>query len=137
MISSTNFNVTVYVADGRGGIASASGVVIVSPSNGPSNIAGTATATASSQNTTTSQTAAKAIDGIVNGYPTDPQKEWATLGQLAGAWIQLTWSSPKTISKSVLDHRINLSDQILSGILLIQRRQHGELFVRCLMMALG
>lgn len=115
--SPTNFDVTVYVADGRGGIVSGTATVIVSPSNAPTNIAGSATATASTQNTATQQTAAKAIDGVVSGYPIDPQKEWATLNELTGAWIQLTWSSPKTISKAVLHDRINLSDQILGGIL--------------------
>ena len=35
------------------------------------NLAGTATVSASSQNTTTGQTAAKAVDGVVAGYPAD------------------------------------------------------------------
>ena len=39
-----------------------------------------ATATASSQNTSTSQTAAKAIDGVAGGYPGDHTTEWATIG---------------------------------------------------------
>ena len=47
-----------------------------------------ATATASSQNTATGQTAAKAIDGVVDGYqgtPGDYTKEWATVGGGAGS----------------------------------------------------
>src|SRR5688572_4548912 len=117
VISPTNVDVTVYVADGRGGLVSSTAVVIVSPSGGPTNIAGSAVATASSENTARAQTAAKAIDGIVGGYPGDSQREWATVNQLAGAWIQLTWSTPRTISRSVLHDRINLSDQILAGLL--------------------
>ena len=62
-----------------------------------SDVALLATATASSQNTSTGQTAAKAIDGVVDGYaPGDYTKEWATVGGGAGSWLTLTWSSPVT-----------------------------------------
>ena len=54
-----------------------------------------ATATASSQNTITGQTANKAIDGIISGYPGDYTKEWATVGGGAGSWLKLTWASPR------------------------------------------
>ncbi len=45
-----------------------------------SNVAGSATATASSENGYDGQTAAKAIDGVISGYPGDPTAEWATAG---------------------------------------------------------
>ena len=45
------------------------------------NIAALATATASSQNTSTGQLASKAIDGVIDGYPGDYTNEWATVGQ--------------------------------------------------------
>ena len=82
-----------------------------------SNIAGLALATASSQNTTTGQTAIKAIDGVVDGYPGDYTKEWATLKQKSGAWLQLTWGSAYTIDHVVLHDRPNTNDQITSATL--------------------
>jgi parallel beta-helix repeat protein len=81
------------------------------------NIAVQASATASSQNTTNSQTANKAIDGIKDGYPNDYTKEWATIGEKAGAWIQLNWISPETINKIILYDRPNANDQITAGTL--------------------
>ena len=45
----------------------------------PQNIAGLSSVTVSSQNTATGQLGIKAIDGIVDGYPGDYTKEWATL----------------------------------------------------------
>ena len=113
----TTYQVTVYVADGRGGLLSSSIPIVVTHSNGPHNIASSATATASSHSIAHGQTADKAIDGIVSGYPTDSLREWATEGQLAGAWIQLTWPTPRTISRSVLHDRINTADRILAGTL--------------------
>ena len=76
-----------------------------------------ANVTVSSQNTATGQLGIKAFDGSIDGSPGDPTKEWATLGQLAGAWIQLTWSGPGTISKLILNDRPNLQDNVLSGTL--------------------
>ena len=55
------------------------------------NLALLATAAASSQNAGTGQTANKAIDGIVNGYPGDHTKEWATVRGKAGSWLKLSW----------------------------------------------
>ena|GEM_PF-1447845 len=83
----------------------------------PTNIALQASATASSQNATTGQTAAKAIDGVAQGYPADSTKEWATSGGKAGSWIQLTWSGPQSMSKVVLYDRPNADDQITGGTL--------------------
>ena len=85
--------------------------------NVTADVAMAATATASSQNTAYGQTAAKAIDGIVDGYPGDYTKEWATVGGGAGSWLQLTWNSPVTINQIVLFDRPNGSDQVTSGTL--------------------
>jgi LmbE family N-acetylglucosaminyl deacetylase len=76
-----------------------------------------ATVTASSENAAQGQQGIKAIDGIIDGYPGDYTKEWATLGQLAGAWIQLSWSSPVQVNEIVLYDRPNLSDNVLAGTL--------------------
>ena len=83
----------------------------------PPNLATTANITVSSQNTTTQQQGIKAVDGIVDGSPGDSTKEWATLGQLAGAWIMLTWNVPVTISQVILYDRPNLTENITSGTL--------------------
>ncbi len=73
--------------------------------------------TASSENASTQQTAAKAVDGVIDGYPGDYTKEWATIGQGAGAWLKLTWSGVYVVDKVVLYDRPNANDQILSATL--------------------
>jgi len=79
------------------------------------NVAQTARASASSENARLEQTADKAIDGIVEGYPADQTHEWATQGQANGAWLQLDFPEPVTIARVDLYDRPNLSDQVLSG----------------------
>lgn len=79
------------------------------------NLALKARASASSENTNASQTAAKAIDGSSEGYPGDYRHEWTTLGQGAGAWLQLEFNEPVLLSTVVLYDRPNLVDQILAG----------------------
>ena len=83
------------------------------------NLATIATVTVSSETPAYQQLGIKAVDGIVDGSPTpgDYTKEWATNGQLAGAWIGLTWTLPVTTSQVVLYDRPNLSDNITSGTL--------------------
>lgn len=101
-----------------GGTPSPSPTASPTPSTSPapgSNIAGQATVTASSQNTATSQQAIKAVDGIAGGYPNDYTREWATIGGHAGSWLNLAWSTPRTISRIVLRDRPNSLDQITSG----------------------
>jgi hypothetical protein len=77
-----------------------------------SNVAAAAAVTASTQNTSTGQTATKAVDGVVDGYPGDHTAEWATQGEGAGAWLQLTWASPVTLGRVVLHDRPNEYDQV-------------------------
>jgi hypothetical protein len=64
--------------------------VTVSATN---NVAQFALASASSESTGTSQTADKAIDGVIDGYPGDYTKEWSTVGGGAGSWLKLTSAS--------------------------------------------
>jgi LmbE family N-acetylglucosaminyl deacetylase len=94
-----------------------SSVTITVDDFGGADVAMQATATASSQNTGSGQTAAKAIDGIASGFPNNPGNEWATNGGGAGSWLTLTWSSPVTLATIVLFDRPNLDDQITSGTL--------------------
>src|SRR6266542_5559354 len=77
----------------------------------------TPTVTVSSETASTSQYGIKAIDGVVDGWPGDYTKEWASFGQLAGAWIRLTWASAIPASEVILYDRINTTDNILSGTL--------------------
>jgi LmbE family N-acetylglucosaminyl deacetylase len=77
-----------------------------------SNLAGTATVTASSEDVADQQTATKAIDGVADGYPGDYTKEWATAGEGVGAWLQLTWATPVQLNAVVLHDRPNPYDQI-------------------------
>jgi hypothetical protein len=79
------------------------------------NLALSATATASSDNPADGQTASKAIDGVIDGWPGDYTKEWATNGGGAGSWLKLTWSSPQTVGRIVLYDRPNLDDQVTAG----------------------
>ncbi len=81
----------------------------------PINLAAQATVTASSEDTSTGQLAIKAVDGVVDGWPGDYTKEWATVGAGAGSWLKLSWASPVTLSKIVLYDRPNGNDQITAG----------------------
>lgn len=66
----------------------------------------------SEEDDTARQWGTNAIDGIVDGYVTDPLREWVTQGQTAGAWIELTWDPPRTIDRVILYDRPNLNEQI-------------------------
>src|SRR5208282_2748837 len=65
--------------------------------------------------TSTGQTAAKAIDGAVGGYPGNSMQEWATAGGKAGSWLNLAWGTAQTFDTIVLYDRPNLNDQITGG----------------------
>ena len=113
--AATSLTFSLTVNDGT--VSSPADTIVVTVTGGGTNVALSATATASSQNTSTGQTAAKAIDGSTAGYPADYTHEWATLGAGAGSWLKLTWASPVTISQVVLFDRPNSDDQITAGTL--------------------
>lgn len=73
------------------------------------------TVSASTENTPSGQTAGKVVDGVADGYPGDPTREWATIGEKAGAWILLAWASEVTATAVVLYDRPNGADQVLGG----------------------
>ena len=112
--SASTLTFQLVVSDGTTSSSPAQVTVTVTGSS-PADLALTAVATASSQNTSTGQTAAKAIDGVIGGYPGDYTVEWATDGGGAGSWLTLTWSGPQTFDTIVLYDRPNLSDQITAG----------------------
>ena len=88
-------------------------VTITVSTAAPTDLALTAKATASSA--ASGQGAAKAIDGVISGYPADSSKEWATNSGKAGSWLKLTWTTAQTIDTIVLYDRPNASDQITGG----------------------
>jgi LmbE family N-acetylglucosaminyl deacetylase len=83
----------------------------------PTNIASLATVTASAENTYTSQLAAKAIDGVADGWPGDYSREWAAPAQGVNAWINLGWAANYQVSRVVLYDRPNPNDQITGATL--------------------
>ncbi|WP_169580969.1 MULTISPECIES: discoidin domain-containing protein [Microbacterium] len=78
----------------------------------PTNVAPSATVTASSQFNAT-YVPAKATDGIIGQNITG---EWASLGQV-NPWIQLDWSSSQAVDRVVLFDRVNATDDINGGTL--------------------
>lgn len=87
------------------------------PGGGGLNLAMSARILVSSHNAADSQFGSNAIDGVIDGYPGEHTKEWATLGEHVGAWIELRWDTPQTISRVTLYDRPNSTDNITGGVL--------------------
>jgi F5/8 type C domain len=79
------------------------------------NIAPLAVVTASSDNPADGQQAIKAVDGVVDGWPGDATREWATNGERTGAWIKLSWATSYLVDRVVLYDRPNSSDRVTGG----------------------
>ena len=80
------------------------------------NIALLATATASSSYKGYSPAAA--IDGVVDGYPGDSSREWASNQGVAGTWLTLDWGGTGyLIDRVVIHDRPNVYDHILAATL--------------------
>ena len=97
--------------------SSAADMVTVFGGTPAQNLALTADASASSQNSSLGSRARFAKDRIVEGAPTDPAFEWVSQGQGAGAWIRLSWSRPVEVASVRLHDRPNLNDWITGGTL--------------------
>src|SRR2546430_8738814 len=69
----------------------------------------------SSQNTSAGQTANKANNGVIDGYPGDYTQEWATSGGRPGSWLDLTWSRLHPVDSAAPYARAYLREQITSG----------------------
>jgi hypothetical protein len=118
LTATTVVTIALIVNDGLLNSPADSMSVTITPQTSTStNIAALATVTASSQNTKTGQQATKAIDGIIDGWPGDSSREWATIGKKVGAWIQLQWKTSHRIDRVVLYDRPNTADQITSATL--------------------
>src|SRR5882762_4559245 len=81
------------------------------------NLAITAQVTVSSENTASNQGGLKAVDGVIDGAPHDPAREWVTSNQLSGAWIQLGWPSPVSVAQVNLHDRPHWAENVLAGTL--------------------
>jgi LmbE family N-acetylglucosaminyl deacetylase len=106
---------SLTVSNGARNSTAATTAVEVAAAVGTSNVAPSATATASSE--AAEQGAAKAIDGIISGYPTKATAEWSSNAEKAGAWLKLTWAKSYTLDHVVLYDRPNTDDQITAGTL--------------------
>ena len=84
-------------------------------SNYATNLALSATVTDSSESP--GQPGTAAVNGVVDGYPNNWPQEWASVGQLTGAWIQLNWAQAITTSLIVLHDRPNITDNVRAGTL--------------------
>lgn len=52
-----------------------------------------------------------AVDAVIGGYLPEggeDSSEWSSMGERAGAWINLQWANPVAVSSVVLYDRINL-----------------------------
>ena len=99
------------------GQSSTSTVTVQVSAVGTTNVARLAGVVATASSGATNQTADRVIDGSVLGYPNDATKEWASVGQKGGAWVQLTFPQPVKTDTIVLYDRPNANDQVLSGTL--------------------
>jgi hypothetical protein len=73
-------------------------------------------ATASASSTYPGYSASGMNDGVVEGYPSNYSYEWASDGQGAGAWAQLSWTDQQSVDKIVLYNR-QTGGQVTSGTL--------------------
>jgi len=113
--ASTLYHYRVKSNDASANLAVSGDFTFTTSSGGGGNIASLATASASSENVNHSQTADKAIDGVVDGWPGDYTKEWASLNESNGAWLQLNFSQSYSVDKVVLYDRPNTSTQVLGA----------------------
>ena len=80
------------------------------------NLARLATVSVSSEDTEAGQLGTNATNGEVAEVVRETP-EWASRGEVEGAWIKLTWPSPMEVWEVVLYDRPNLRDNIGAGIL--------------------
>lgn len=54
-------------------------------------------------------------DGVVGGYPSDPNVEWASRAERQTAMVRLSWETPQTVDRIWLFDRPNDLDQVQAG----------------------
>ena len=72
---------------------------------------------AASSSKSTAQGAEKAKDGYSVGAPFEPEKEWVSNGEKAGAWIQYSFAAPTPLDGVTLFDRPDLANQITGAAL--------------------
>ena len=87
----------------------------VTPLGDKANIAPYATLTVSS--THSDYSACGAVDRVVDGFPGDIAREWASLGEKETSMIRLNWPGQHTIERVWLFDRPNDLDQVTTGML--------------------
>jgi LmbE family N-acetylglucosaminyl deacetylase/3-mercaptopyruvate sulfurtransferase SseA len=117
LAAATTYYYRVVAANGTGDSGYSNIASATTSAAASTNIAPLAAVTASSENPADGQQAIKAVDGVVDGWPGDYTREWATIGQGAGAWIKLTWTTPYTVDRIVLYDRPNTTDRVTAGTL--------------------
>lgn len=113
--ANTLYHYRVKSKDASGNLAMSSDYTFTTSSGGGGNIASLATASASSENVNYGQTANKAIDGVVDGWPGDYTKEWASVGEGNGAWLRLNFSQGYSVNKVVMYDRPGSGTQVLGA----------------------
>lgn len=115
LAANATYHFRVLSRDARGNLGTSADSVFRTNGRNTRNVAQFAHASASSENVRFKQTADKAIDGFVEGYPFDQTREWAALAESHNAWLQLDFAEPITIEHVVLYDRPNLSDHVLGA----------------------
>jgi hypothetical protein len=77
------------------------------------NLAPLATVTVSSV-----QEGDQSSQGVADDQPDD--RQWVSAGESSGAWIQLEWDEPVTVSEIELRDRPSLTENILAGTILFE-----------------
>lgn len=116
--ANTIYHFRVLSRDRGGNLAMSTDFAFRTKAANMKNVARAARASASSENIMFEQTADKAIDGVIEGYPMNQTHEWATSGQVDGAWLQLNFLESVTIARVDLYDRPNLSDHVLEADLI-------------------
>ncbi|WP_216093144.1 hypothetical protein, partial [Curtobacterium sp. UCD-KPL2560] len=99
------------------GTGTGTGTGSTPPSSTPRDVTAAAAPTASSDNPADGQTVAKAVDGVVSGWPDRADAEWVAPGGGTGTWLRLDWTSPVTLRRIVLHDRPNTVDRVTGGTL--------------------
>jgi len=116
LTTNTLYHYRVKSRDASGNLATSSDFTFSTSSSGDGgNLALSATASASSEKPQYGQTANKAIDGVIDGWPGDYTKEWASNSEGVGAWLQLNWAQPVTVDRVVMYDRPVSGVQVLGA----------------------
>jgi hypothetical protein len=86
------------------------------PLSGDENVARQAALTVSSVHP--DHAAGGAADGVVDGFPGDIGREWASQGECDTAMVRLTWDAEQAVDRVWLFDRPNLLDQVTGGMLI-------------------